>query len=791
MTMQDDWWRSAPVVGPARAAAPQSGRQEEWWSAAPVVSPAPQQAPNPARAAPSRPRPASSPMAGPQAAPAARLNDLGITDAQERDALIYQGYTPEQADAEMAQRRGDMGGYDGPAQPAAALPSPPSSGFDLPDGVVDYNNLSDAERNSLRRGARVLMPQNEGESFRQIVTMAADMGGPSRAPMMGEERQSFGGVNTYVPGMADQVGAFASGAAEQVPLLDEAAILPAMVARGQSFSEARDDYRNMQTALNSSERDLRNAGGIAGFATSFAVPGGALIGRGGNLANRALRAGGVGAGVGALYGAGAADGGLGERAIGAGQGTVLGGLTGGALPLAGAAVGATGRFVRRTTGRLIDEVLERPQNAAVAQREAMETLRGALQSDGVSESVADRLTREWLQSGVTPNLVDLAPRGGQTQRLLRGAAMRSGPAATAAESYLDRMAGGIQDNAMNLTRQLTPDQRTAAEVVDALGAGRSNQAQADYAGPYLQQVPVDEGLMSAFADEPGRAALRRGRAAAVARRDYDQVAEIDSLLNGEAPQSVSAATLDRGRIAMAGRGRNLMTGSSARPDIAGGLFSRADDIDAALDAVPAIQPARETYRRFSDGIEGVEIGQSVRSADPDVLMAQLAGRDGARYTAPVGAARSLETAIGAPAEGATGVLNRIATSPNMTRNLGSIFGQGDASRYQSGIGNLTDQLNNARFMASSTGSQSIGRAADMVDPIQLPQGPISALLMAIEKVRRGVQLTEAESEILMGLAQQPVTLGNRGLFGGRQNRSLSGYAVPAIAGQLGTVSAPQ
>lgn len=747
------------------------------------------------RGAPARPRPAPTPRPTMQGAPAAPVASGDLSIAEIYEAQRAQGYDDREIAANIAEfgldpYAGDPG--NAPAQPAEA-PRPSSSGFDLPDGVVDWNNLSDAERSSLRRGARVLMPQNEGETFRQIVTLAADLGGPTRDPMMGEERQSYGdgSVQAYVPGGADKVGAFASGAAEQIPFLDEAAILPAMVARGQSFGEARDDYRNMQTALNSSERGMRNAGGIAGFAGSFAAPGGALISRGGNVANRVLRGAGVGSAYGALYGAGAADGGAGERAIGFGQGGLFGGVTGGAMPVAGAVAGATGRFIRRGTGRAIDAALERPQNAAVAQREAIRALRGALEADGVDETLANRLAREWQESGVTPNLVDLAPRGGQTQRLLRGAAVRSGPATTAAEGYLDRVAGGLQDNAINLTRRLTPDRRSGDEVVDALREGRTAQAEADYTGPYREAIRVDEGLMSALADEPGRAALRRARAAAVTRRDYTQVEEIDALLSDTPPEYVSAGTIDRARIAMAGRGRNLMNGASARPDVAGGLFGRAADIDSALDTVPALQPARETYRRFSDGIEGVQIGQAVRSADPDVLTAQLAGRDGARYTAPVGAARSLETAIGAPAEGATGILNRIATSPNMTRNLGSIFGQADANRYQGGIDNLTSQLNNARFMASSTGSQSIGRAADMVDPIPIPQGPISALMMAIDKVRRGIQLTPAESEILMGLAQQPLTIGGRGLFGGRPNRALSGYAVPATSAQMGTQLAPR
>lgn len=92
-------WQQAPVVGGA-APAPA-------WAQAPAID-----APAPAR--PTAPRRQAAPAPAPMrpqapAAPAPVLNDLGITDAEERDALIYQGYSPEQADREMEYRRAGNG----------------------------------------------------------------------------------------------------------------------------------------------------------------------------------------------------------------------------------------------------------------------------------------------------------------------------------------------------------------------------------------------------------------------------------------------------------------------------------------------------------------------------------------------------------------------------------------------------------------------------------------------------------------------------------------------------------
>jgi hypothetical protein len=254
---------------------------------------------------------------------------------EERVAgAIAQGYDLEAA---MEKARSDAA-YDAANDPSMAAAQPavigqqPSSGFELPEGVVDWNALTDEQRRGLKRGARIMMPQREGETFRQIETLAADLGGAIREPMMGEGRGSYPGVQTYYPGVADVIGGVASGAAEQYPFLDEAVTgLDALVNR-RSFSESRDQYRNMVEALNDQQRDARNIGGVLGFGGAMMLPaGGAFVGRGASGADRIGRAALASGLVGSAYGAGGAEGGLTERGQAGAMAALLSAGTGGVI----------------------------------------------------------------------------------------------------------------------------------------------------------------------------------------------------------------------------------------------------------------------------------------------------------------------------------------------------------------------------------------------------------------------------------------------------------------------------
>lgn len=207
----------------------------------------------------------------------------------------------------------------GPADTPAkrGLTAPLASGYQLPEGVLDYEALTPADLGQLTRGTRVLLPPDQPGGSRQIVTLARDMNAPQRDAIMGEQRQTFGGVQTYTPGIADTVAAVTSGASEQVPGLDELQVAADALLSGQSFSQARDDYQLTQQALNESDRTARNAGGILGFLGTMALPGAAGVnsvrGLGLTGAARSAALAGGAAPVGFAYGFGGAEGSAADR----------------------------------------------------------------------------------------------------------------------------------------------------------------------------------------------------------------------------------------------------------------------------------------------------------------------------------------------------------------------------------------------------------------------------------------------------------------------------------------------
>jgi hypothetical protein len=274
---------------------------------------------------------------------------------------------------------------------------------------------------------------------------------------------------------------------------------------------------------------------------------------------------------------------------------------------------------------------------------------------------------------------------------------------------------------------------------------------------------VSDGVVLALQDEPGKAALRRARSAAVARRNPQQVAEIDALLGETPPETVSGGTLDRVRIAMAGRGAKMNQSPDTR-DIAGGLFSRASDIDAALDEIPGLAPARQTYKGIGATREALEMGRTSPFNDPDAYEAGLreltdkatpdgnpfpVSADDIRAGARVGLTSEMERMIGAPAENATGVLNRLSSGTNTGRVQAATFGDETAATYRDALGREIERVNNARFISPNNNSQTAGRLFDS-SLVDVPTFSKVGLARALfEKLQRGVSLTEAERTALV------------------------------------------
>ncbi len=212
--------------------------------------------------------------------------------------------------------------------------------------------------------------------------------------------------------------------------------------------------------------------------------------------------------------------------------------------------------------------------------------------------------------------------------------------------------------------------------------------------------------------------------------------------------TVSGATLDRAQIAYRERAGQLAAqGNNAR---ASGALGRRDQINATLDAIPELGPARATYKGYSQAIEGVQdIGPRILSQSPPDFAASLKGLpDMALDAARVGARQRLTDLLGQRANAAP-VLRQIAFAPNARANLTALFGGEEASRFiQSAQLNL-QKVKNADFIAPNTNSQTFSRGQDadtIGSAINFVRKPLQAIL---EKVTKGLTLTDAEAAELV------------------------------------------
>ena len=614
---------------------------------------------------------------------------------------------------------------------------------------------------------------SKGGSFSKL-----DAEDPRSGPEYRAARSRIEKSNARGPKQTGLMDAFTMGAGNVIPIQDEiSGVLSGARQAGGALVHGRDvgqafkggyaagkDVKQQDIdALAAQHPIAYNAGSIlAGFGRS--VPGGPAAAQAGSklveTAKNGLKAAGVGGGLGALIGASDSEG-VEGRLKGAAKGGALGAALGGGLSVAGEAIvnpalKTTARIANKATGgKLINP------NRLAAQR-----LTEALRKDGLNAQQVQTAMNEWLKNGNTPQLMNLA--GENTRRLIRAAAGKGGEAGALAASNVETLAADLQGNAIKQTRALTPEKRAAQIVSDAIKAKRSGLADVQYKAPYSEPVQVDEGVISALSDEPGKAALRRARTAAVARRNAQQVAEIDQMLaaletGGDLPQ-VSGGALDRVKIAMGGRGAKMNQSPDTR-DIASGLFDRANEIDAALEAVPGLQPARQTYRGMTAQDQALELGGSNAFNNPDEYIQALRDKiamatpvdnpfpvsgDDIRGAAGVGLARDIERQIGAPTEGATGFLNKLSTGTNQRRVLEETF-PGQAEQYREAINQLVSQLNDARFISPNHGSQTALRLEDagLIDAI--PTSKTALLAKLVDAIKSGASITDAEREAIVRL----------------------------------------
>jgi hypothetical protein len=297
----------------------------------------------------------------PVAPPAPALNDLGITDAEERDNLIYQGYAPEEADRLMAERRQQpaVGVEDWAAEAPIVEDAPSDPNIHRPENIYtdslaamnarnspSYTGPGSSEANpfvlqDVEIGSeadfaqrRAAMNLSRGMYVQHPDGSIGRMTGDAYIDENSANDQGLGGVNLRERNLGDQSRAFAMATAEQVPFLEDAAVAAAGAISGRGYSDTRDSYRALQEIDNQTNRAQRVAGGLTGFGATMLAPWGAgskIVSGGANAADKSLRAAALSSAGGALFGAGNADGSLQDRSQAAALGAALSAGTGGIL----------------------------------------------------------------------------------------------------------------------------------------------------------------------------------------------------------------------------------------------------------------------------------------------------------------------------------------------------------------------------------------------------------------------------------------------------------------------------
>lgn len=194
---------------------------------------------------------------------------------------------------------------------------------------------------------------------------------------------------------------------------------------------------------------------------------------------------GIGAGARGAALTGAAFGGL--TGVGSGETTqerVVGGAVGAGL---GAGVGVGSHYAGNEIGRRAPQLARAMQrrisgsggNMTRAQRRAFAEARSALQRDGLSRSEAEQALERLAQNGFDDvTLADIAPPGGNFQRLIRAAGSRGGNAGRALEDQLQsRLESQADRVSQRLSQLLSGSEDFTAQSQELL------QRRAERAGP--------------------------------------------------------------------------------------------------------------------------------------------------------------------------------------------------------------------------------------------------------------------------------------------------------------------
>lgn len=573
--------------------------------------------------------------------------------------------------------------------------------------------------------------------------------------------------------------------------------------------------QNESQAEYAAERPIESLG--SGLLGGMATPGASQLGRfvvsgagRGLLASESLLpAAGRGLVAGAPVGAvsGLLNSNPGDEVGATARGGVIGGALGAGVPLASSAASAT---VRATGLDQLPAVLNRATGGRIAalngdvDRRALQRLSEAMRADRIDPAQIRTAMNDAMRYGINPNLLDIVgPNATRTRNLVVGAAQAPGPGMTAGARYRDEVAGSVQDQAVDQAYRLTPGEtRSAVQYRQGLDDTSEGLARTDYAPIYDEQVAITPEVERALS---GMTPQMRMAQQESSFRFPERATEIEGLANpDEVLESVSAGALDRIQRQLGNSGRNATRSlENANPGLAADYYARQGAVNEALEAVPALAPARATYRGFNLAGEGVDLGQeAIRQSGRSIRPADYTDQMGVLERQAADAAAISGRAVPTPREGAQvgmrdqvvqdlgnmveggGVPSRYFNSndsANVRQVMGSTFDQPVVDDFQGALGMLNERMRIANFMDSSRGSPTAARltAGNMADT---PRSISGVVLTLIGKIRRGATLTDADREAIVRLGTTfgatPPTPAARGV-------PVSGRLAPILAGQGG------
>lgn len=452
---------------------------------------------------------------------------------------------------------------------------------------IDLANLAESDIPLLKQGAYVRNGEEvyalPGDAFQQ-------------QPQAGDQAAGDG-VYVRRPNLTDTVGNFAMAAGEQIPFLDEAATAAGALMKGTDFSTERENYLRTQRLGNQTDRGARVAGGLAGFGASLFTPGAGAAGQwinAGNRVQRLARAGTVGAVGAGLFGAGAAEGGLLERAE-AGRNSALFGYGAGAVGQR--AIGALDSLAQQAASRA-------PTDARLLSRMGVDLTPGQM-TGGLLKRVEDGLTS-------VPILGD-AIRGAQRRTL---------------ESF--------DNTAINRALEPVGETLTAAQSAGRQGMVNARAVEREAYNTALQNVAVDvadETLGQAFGNIRRAAGLTRDVRSSLNSTLDNILEQADGVIDGDTWKRVDSQLAAAARAA--GKGADSAPEKAALRDRLTearqawrDLLGRTDE--AALEAVSNADAASAALRIVRKASS--DVGSAARGGDasPQTLNRAVAasGADG-------------------------------------------------------------------------------------------------------------------------------------------------------------------